>query len=287
MNGSIALTAVPSLAHRLRRLFATPKGLFLLGLTLFTFLGAAAQDPDDVIAKVLLGATVAAVIDMAFVAIKRAEIEIPDGSVCTGLLVALILSPIVSSAVIVVATIIAVASKHLVRTRWSNVFNPAAVGLLFAALLFGSAESWWGALPDLGLWGLPVLLSVGLLMTDRINKLPMAAVFLGSFYLFFTTASLLTNWPNLAEVFRAPDLQAVLFFAFFMLDDQPTCPIRYYDQAIYGLIVAFVSYAFFLAFRGDYYLFVGLLAGNAWESARRLYFGRGRQTRTILPLEQT
>jgi hypothetical protein len=46
--------------------------------------------------------------------------------------------------------ILATLGKHLVATdRW-HVFNPAALALLASGPLFGTGQSWWGALPDLG-----------------------------------------------------------------------------------------------------------------------------------------
>jgi predicted branched-subunit amino acid permease len=72
-----------------------------------------------------------------------------------------------------------------------------------------------------------------------------------------------------AEVFRTPDLEAALFFAFIILTDPPTSPAKYRDQIACGAIVAAVSYAFFEWAGVVYYLLAGVLAGNVWEAWRR------------------
>jgi hypothetical protein len=80
---------------------------------------------------------------------------------------------------------------------------------------------------------------------------------------------LLGNSSQVAEIFRVPDLNAALFFAFFMLDDPPACPTRYPDQVWFALVVSAVSCAAFLVVGADYFLLAGLLAGNVWEAWRR------------------
>ena len=80
----------------------------------------------------------------------------------------------------------------------------------------------------------------------------------------------------MVEVFRAPDLQAALFFAFFILTDPPTSPVKYRDQIICALIVAAVSYAVFEWIGAAHYLLAGVLVGNVWEAWSRIRIARRR-----------
>jgi len=175
--------------------------------------------------------------------------------------------------VVVAVAAIAIISKHVLRTHWSNIFNPAALALVASSFLFSTGQSWWGSMPTFGPLGLAILLAAGLLMADRINKLPLVLVFLGAYFALFTVASFLERPANVAEVFRTPDLQALLFFAFFMVDDPPTCPTRYQDQVSFGIIVAVASFAIFVYNGAVYFLPAGLLVANAWESGRRQLHG--------------
>jgi hypothetical protein len=67
----------------------------------------------------------------------------------------------------------------------------------------------------------------------------------------------------------SPDLQAALFFAFIILTDPPTSPVKYPDQLVCGVIVAAVSFAVFEWVGAVYYLLAGVLVGNVWEAWRR------------------
>jgi Na+-translocating ferredoxin:NAD+ oxidoreductase RnfD subunit len=78
------------------------------------------------------------------------------------------------------------------------------------------------------------------------------------------------------EIFREPDVNAVLFFTFFILTDPPTSPVKYADQLVYGLVVAVASFAIFEVTGAVHYLLSGVLVGNMWEAWRRV---RVRQRR--------
>ena len=256
---------------RLMRFGKTPKGLLLAVLIAFAVIAAPFVGAGLILPNLVACVVTAALLDLAIESALHDRWRFPDGAILTGLIVALVLRPQEPLLVAVAISAIAIVSKHLLRTRWSNVFNPAAIALVVGAILFQAGQSWWGALPDTTLLGLVVVGAAGMLMADRINKLPLVVVFLGTYFGLFTLDSFIGEPMAVKEIFRTPDLQAVLFFAFFMLDDPPTCPIRYEDQVLFGIIVAVAGFAIFKLFGVDYYLAGALLAGNAWESGRRVW----------------
>ena len=148
-------------------------------------------------------------------------------------------------------------------------FNPAALGIVVTFYIFDTGQSWWGALPEIAPAALAVLFVTGVFITDRVNKMPLALVFLGVYFLLFTLTSFGSDPGRVAEIFRAPDLHAVLFFAFFILTDPPTSPVKYPDQLICGVLVAVSSYAIFEVLGAAHYLLSGVLVGNVWEAWRR------------------
>ena len=75
---------------------------------------------------------------------------------------------------------------------------------------------------------------------------------------------------TVAELYRAPDLHAALYFAFFMVTDPPTSPPSARDQAIFGVITAAAAFAIFDVVHSAYFLLAGLLVANAWEGWRRV-----------------
>jgi len=198
-------------------------------------------------------------------------------SVLTAMIVAMVLSAQQRWYVTAITAALGVLSKYIVRTRAANVFNPAALAMVATFYVFNTGQSWWGALPNVTPYALPVLVVLGLFIADRVNKLPLVLSFLGAFYLLFTVTAFVVEPGRVAEVFRTPDVQAALFFALIILTDPPTSPVRYPDQLICGAIVAAVSYAAFLWIGAAYYMLAGALVGNIWEAWRREQWRRARR----------
>jgi Na+-translocating ferredoxin:NAD+ oxidoreductase RnfD subunit len=220
-------------------------------------------------------AMAAMLIDAPILRIRNGAWQFPSGALLTGFIVAMVLSPQEPWRVTAITSAVAIVSKYLFRTRTANIFNPAALALVVTFHLFNTGHSWWGALPDITAYGLIVLLAAGIFVTDRVNKMPLALAFLGAYYLLFTMTAFVGDPGRVAEIFRAPDLHAVLFFAFFILTDPPTAPVRYAHQVACGVIVAVVSYAVFEWVGAAYYLLAGVLAGNIWHAWHRR-FSRAR-----------
>jgi enediyne biosynthesis protein E5 len=160
-------------------------------------------------------------------------------------------------------------SRRALRTRRGHLFNPAALALLIAIPLYGTGQSWWGALPDLSGLGLLVLLGIGAILVERLNRWPLVLSFSGAYFGLFTLLALV-NPLRVAEMFRAPFVHSALFLAFFMLTDPPTSPGREREQLAIGVLVALASCVAQLVGAGQAYLLVGLLAGNLALAARRL-----------------
>ena len=171
---------------------------------------------------------------------------------------------------------VAIASKYLFRTRAANVFNPAALALVATFYVFHTGHSWWGALPDITPWvALPVLCATGVYIAGKVNRVPIVLAFLGTYFLLFSVAAFVGDPRRVAEAFVTPDLQAALFFAFFILTDPPTSPIAYADQIVCGALVAAVGFGVFEWVGAVYYLLAGVLAGNVLEGWRRSVMADG------------
>jgi Na+-translocating ferredoxin:NAD+ oxidoreductase RnfD subunit len=135
--------------------------------------------------------------------------------------------------------------------------------------LFDSAQSWWGALPDAPAPAIVALFATGLFVTDRVNKMPLVVTFLGAWFAFATAGAFVDSPATFAELYRAPDAHAALFFAFFMATDPPTSPPRQRDQVTYGGIAAASAFAVFRWVGAVHFLLSGLLVANLWEAWRR------------------
>lgn len=278
------MTFTKSRVRALRRFFRTPKGLVILVLLVFAAVSGVVSS-FSLIGPGLAGAVVAAgLIDAPILRWRGRSWSFPSGAVLSGAFVAMVLSPHEPWLVAVATSVVAVISKYVFRGRTANIFNPAAFAILVTFYALGTGQNWWGALPDAGIPGLVLLFTAGAFVADRVNRVPLVIAFLGAYFLLFTLSAVFGDPRIVAEIFRSPDVNAALFFAFFILSDPPTSPIKYRDQIICGVIVAVASYAIFQLLGAAHYVLSGVLIGNVWEAWRRR---REDARRTALRLEQT
>ncbi|MEZ5318907.1 MAG: RnfABCDGE type electron transport complex subunit D [Vicinamibacterales bacterium] len=265
----------------LRKFFRTPKGLMTAVLVLLAAVAAPVEGVARVLPGLLSAIAVAMAIDAPILRLRGGTWAFPSGALLTALFVAMLLSPHEPWWVTATTAAVGVLSKYAFRTRTANVFNPAALAIIATFYVFDTGQSWWGALGDMAPWLTLVLITTGVFITDRVNKMPLVLAFLGAYYLCFTVTAFVGSPTHVAEIFRAPDLQMALFFAFFILTDPPTSPVRYRDQVVCGVLVALTSYAVFQWIGAAYYLLAGVLVGNVWEAWRRVraHAARSRHSR--------
>ena len=259
-----------------RAYFRTPKGgLVLVLLALLAI--AYPVDGRAALLRVVLGASVAMASDLLLMRL-RGKWELPDSAFLTGVIVAMVMSQRAPWYAIVVATALAIVSKHLLRTKHGHIFNPAAVGLLLTALFLSSEQSWWGGLGDTAPLLIVFVIAGGAIIAERTNKWASVLAFGATYFGLLTALSLAGSGAGVADAFREPMSGAALFFAFFMLTDPPTSPARPRDQVWFAMLVAGGSVACLaLAPGAVYYLLAGLLLGNAVEGARRAIGSRKRR----------
>ena len=259
----------------IRRNLRTPKGgLTAVFVVLFGLAAASAGWSNALphVAAAVLGACSAELLVRYF---DRQPLRWPSSALLSGMIVGFVLAPITPWPVTLAIAFLATLSKYLFATSRWHIFNPAALALLVSVPLFGTAQSWWGALPDLPWPFLVLLIAGGVFIVDRINKFPLVLAYLATLFALvigFGRVDVLTA----AELLRTPFVQATLFLAFFMLTDPPTAPSRYRDQVVIGVLAAAASVAAEWLGAGQTYLLIGVLVGNVGLAARRWFAGRAR-----------
>ena len=261
----------------LRRFLRTPKGLAILVLLPLLALAAAGAGASLVAPLVAASVAAAMLVDAPILRVREGAWTFPDGALLTGLFVAMILSPHEPWYVGAVTSVVAIASKYVARVRNANVFNPAAFALVATFYVFDTGQSWWGALAELPPIALAVLFATGIFITRRVNKTAAVLAFLGGYYLLFTVTAFVGAPARVAALYRAPDLHAALFFAFFMVSDPPTSPPKARDQITFGAVTAIASFAAFELLGAAYFLLAGLLVANLWEAWRKSRRSRARR----------
>jgi len=222
----------------------------------------------------VLGATLTELMIARF---DRRPLAWPSSAILSGMIVGFVLEPVTSHAVTSVVAILATLGKHLFATHRWQVFNPAALALPVSVPLFGTGQSWWGALPDLG-WPFAIMLiAAGGFMVDRINKFPLVLSFLGVLFGPLTVLGRIDP-VTASKMFRTPFAQASRFLALFMVTDPPTAPARYGEQVAIGALVGAASVLADALGAGQTYLLVGVLIGNVALGGRR-WLSQPRHTR--------
>lgn len=265
----------PTAAARALHVMRTPKGILLLVLFVIVVIAGRVEGSLPVSTLVVVSVAFAALPDAFYLRWRDGRWHWPLGAIITGLLVASVLSPREPWYAAAAASALGILGKRLIRTRWTNVVNPAAFGLVAVYHLFDSALSWWGAMPGIvpgAAW--PLLASAGGYIVHRVRRWPLVIAFFASYFALFSAATFMLNPQDVAEVFVAPDLQAAVFFAVFMLTDPPTSPAPERAQAVAGLLVGASCVVIFLAAGTAEFLLSGLLVGNVWESLRRIVVRR-------------
>lgn len=266
--------------RRAGKFFKTPKGILILILAALIGVAAPGQGLRTVLPGILAAVAAAGLVDLLILRFRKKVWEIPDGAMLTAMITAMVLRAQEPWYVVAITSVAAILSKYIFRSRHANVFNPAALAVIASYYVFHTGQSWWGALTEMPLAVQVLLLVGGLFITDRVNKMPLVLTFLGTYFVLFTVTSFIADPRWVAEIYRLPDLEAALYFAFIILTDPPTSPAKYPDQLIFGVLVAGVSFAFFEWAGVVYYLLAGVLVGNVWESWRRV----NRRSTSAFPL---
>ncbi|HEX6464653.1 MAG TPA: RnfABCDGE type electron transport complex subunit D [Vicinamibacterales bacterium] len=257
----------------MRRFFLkTSKGLLTIVLAILIAIGAWQEGPAAVASRLSPAIVGAGLLDAAILRLRQPRWQFPSGAVLTAMIVGMVLSTLTPWYVILATSVAGVCAKYLLRTRGANVFNPAALGIVVLSPIFHPAQNWWGGLPGVHPLAQLAVPAGGVFIAHRVNKLPLVVAFLGFYFALFTLAAFGRDPAWVSEIFRTPDLQAALYFAFFILTDPPTSPILARDQIVFAAIAAIVSFATFEWSGAVYYLLAGVLAGNLWEARRRVVF---------------
>lgn len=258
--------------RKLIHFFKTPKGLLTLLLVLLTAIAAPGEGGGVVMRNMGAAVLAAGIVDLVILRWRNGAWEYPGGAVLTAMIVAMVMRAQEPVMMPVITSVLAVLSKYVIRTRQANVFNPAALALVLMFYLMPHGQSWWGAMPDVSpLWLRAVLLLGGIYLANRVNKLPLVLVFLGAYFCLFTVTAFVGDPRHVAEIFRSPDIDAVLYFTLIILTDPPTSPPKYHGQWVFGIIAAVGSYAVFMAFGEAWFLLAGVLVGNLWEAWQRVH----------------
>jgi Na+-translocating ferredoxin:NAD+ oxidoreductase RnfD subunit len=178
-------------------------------------------------------------LDMVFTFGKKKEIIFPKSAMITALSIALLLR---ADTVIpfLLASIIAIGSKHWLQFRGRHIFNPSNIGIVVIALLFpitvSTAPLQWGFF-----WALLfVMVTAGTYMVYKVNRFPTILSFLSGFIAAGMVRMMIWD-KTFQAIFNEFMWGGLLIFTFFMITDPKTSPQSTRGQMYFGFIVAILG----------------------------------------------
>lgn len=214
--------------------------LVLVGAALvFGFFHVLPYSPENLIFSTSLIVAACWVSNVIFARLYGAVANI-ESVYITGLILALIITPVVSTdyagiAFIIYASVWAMASKYIFALGKKHIFNPAAFGVALSALTIDHAASWWvgGNLPLL-----PFVFFGGLLIVRKVRRFDVIAVF--AFTAFATVAITAPTADYLTPISRTLLHSSFFFLAFAMLTEPLTMPASWVWRIPYGAAIGFL-----------------------------------------------
>lgn len=210
--------------------------IFILCAAMFCgAVGWISYSPYSIAISATLFVGICYVVNYVFAKIYNAPTN-SESSILTGLILALIVSPVVAPkdlTFVAAAAGLAIASKYILAIHNKHIFNPAAIAVVLTAFGPQESASWWVGATILA----PIVIIGGLLIVKKIRRSSMVYTFLAvaltstGFFAFLTHRDILLTFQNTL-------LHSSLFFlAFIMLTEPWTSPTTRTKRYIYAAVV--------------------------------------------------
>lgn len=227
--------------------------LTLAGVSLiFSFAGIIYYKPLNLLGSLLLITTVCFFSNILFGKMLKAPINV-ESSLITGLILFFIFDPLSKPDqvwTLVIASLIAMASKYVLAYKRKHIFNPAAISAVILGMLgtIGSLEMigddaiWWIGADVL----LPVVAIIGFLIVRKIRRFRMVLTFIGTALVSTALVGVfMNNVPAIDAMTQALLSFPLIFFATVMLTEPWTSPHRNTQRIIYAVIIGLLFSAQF------------------------------------------
>ena len=166
----------------------------------------------------------------------------PQSALISGLFVGGLLTQNLQWHIYILAGIIAILSKHLIKIQQKHIFNPANFGVLIVSILFGVSHTWWISSPLL------LMLIFGIFIIWRMRRFDLTISFLVSYYFINSIIELLKGAQFSDISYTIINGGIIYFFSMFMLIEPRTHPSARNQRIVYGVLVAvlFIIFRFYI-----------------------------------------
>ncbi len=234
-------------------------------ITTILILLALVVESSYVLSTIPLGFIVAVIIcSMTEVGIDTLYLNkqprIPYSGIITGMIIGSVAPINAPLLMIIFASLIAIFSKFFIKSKNTNVFNHATLGLVVCFVIFGFNDQWWTA-GTANAYGLVIPLSLALVLCAfEARRLVLAFSFVIAVAILTLQLTHATT-QNISQRIIVDFLSINYFFTLLMLVEPKTSPPKESTQIVYGTFVAIAYYI--LALLGiPLALLSSLLLGN-------------------------
>jgi Na+-translocating ferredoxin:NAD+ oxidoreductase RnfD subunit len=202
---------------------ASIKIQLIIFLGLFAIYLAAADQSAAFLVSAVIAVIPCVALDCIIAYIREKRLILSESPIISGLIIAYVLSLDQPWWMIVLAAVLAIISKHIIRFRGKHIFNPAAFGIFMVILLFGTTTQWRGTY----IWY--ILMPPGLYFAYRLRKLEVLIGYVVT-ALFLFGIQALTQGICLFSAFG----YLSYFYIFVMVVEPKTTPITPLGKIIFG-----------------------------------------------------
>lgn len=186
---------------------------------------------------------------------KSKTLIFPQSALISGLFIGGLLTQNLQWFIYVLAGIIAILSKHLIKIKQKHIFNPANFGVLLVSIIFGASHTWWISSPII------LVLVFGIFVIWKLKRFDLAISFLAGYYIINFLIELLRGTQLLDIYHTIINGGVIYFFSMFMLIEPRTHPSIRRQRIVYGVLVAILLVALH-AFIPQHDLPLALAVGN-------------------------
>lgn len=214
-----------------------------------------AQDKLLAFALPLFAVLLMTTLDVVYTRLRFKKWYWPSASIVTGFLIGLIIAPTDQIWTVTAAVLAAFVSKQFIGAGLrQHIFNPAALGILTASLVFGTPVSWWAV--AWSKWPLIILVPLMIRILWRMKRLWLPVGYLAVYLIYY-----LTLFDAKTATLALVD-GSLLLFALVMLAEPITSPISGHFKYLFGVIVALIAIGFSLALKLPEVFLPALLLAN-------------------------
>ncbi len=202
--------------------------LVILSLTSTIFYGFGV----NALILVFITSITTVLLDLIVEYLKSKSLVFSKSALISGLFIGGLLTQNLQWYIYVIAGVIAILSKHLIKVNQKHVFNPANFGIVIVGLIFGIKATWWISSP------LILVLIFGIFIVSRMRRLGLVVSFLVSYYLIYSVIELSKGVGFLEIYYVIINGGIIYFFSMYMLIEPRTNPATQKQRIIYGILVS-------------------------------------------------